>query len=174
MSVIPLIYQKSLEVLEWNDSRTVWGNQLFCISSFFFLIIVKKKKLLITFLDSFIYIVYPHPIWPNVLCFTPTFYQRSAPTPPLSGRKAEVFKLKPILSSVHLDTHYHLVVFGGKMLARSLKNIWTDEKLVYLCSAKDKMVSNLTAILQYVKVSNDELLVFAVSTSAARCFSLKC
>lgn len=35
------------------------------------------------------------------------------------------------------------------MLARSLKNIWTDEKLVYLCSAKDKMVSNLTTVLQY-------------------------
>lgn len=35
------------------------------------------------------------------------------------------------------------------MLARSLKNIWTDEKLVKLCSAKDKMVSNLTTILQF-------------------------
>lgn len=33
------------------------------------------------------------------------------------------------------------------MLARSLKKIWTDQKLVYLCSAKDKMVSNLTTIL---------------------------
>lgn len=44
--------------------------------------------------------------------------------------------------------HFHMDDFGGKMLARSLKNIWTDEKLVYLCSAKDKMVSNLTTMLQ--------------------------
>lgn len=66
--------------------------------------------------------------------------------------------------------HFHIVDFGGKMLARSLKNIWTDEKLVYICSAKDKMVSNLTAILQYFKVSNDKLLVFAVSIFAS-CFS---
>lgn len=65
--------------------------------------------------------------------------------------------------------HFHIVDFGGKMLARSLKNIWTDEKLVYLCSAKDKMVSNLTTILQYFKVCNDKLLVFAVSTFAS-CF----
>lgn len=35
------------------------------------------------------------------------------------------------------------------MLARSLKKIWTDAKLVHHCSAKDKMVSNLTTILLY-------------------------
>lgn len=51
--------------------------------------------------------------------------------------------------------HFHKVDFGGKTLARSLKKLWTDEKLVYLCSAKDKMVSNLTTILLY-------------------CFSFKC
>lgn len=34
------------------------------------------------------------------------------------------------------------------MLARSLKVAWTDKQPVYLCSAKAKMVSNPTAVLQ--------------------------
>lgn len=96
----------------------------------------------------------PYPVSllaPMSFVLPPTFNQRSAPS--LSGRKAGEKKKKmwswicycQFWTSAHAFSY---VDFGGKMLARSLKNIWTDEKLVYLCSAKDKMVSNPATVLQ--------------------------
>lgn len=53
-----------------------------------------------------------------------------------------------ILLFIDISIHALLYQFGGKMLARSLKNIWTDEILVDRCSAEDKMVSNHITVLQ--------------------------
>lgn len=87
------------------------------------------------------------------VCFTLPwpFTSGQPPAPFFPGRKAAVLNgnIASVLSFLDVGTFISvLLIFGGKMLARSLKNIWTGEKLVYLCGAKDKMVSNPATILQ--------------------------
>lgn len=85
---------------------------------------------------------------PNVLCFPPDLLPEVSPFPfRKKGWSLKIVKLNLYCQFWTLAHAFSCVDFGGKMLARSLKNIWTDEKLVYLCSAKDKMVSNLTTVL---------------------------